>query len=91
VLASARRGVLQTTFHVLVASRSDRVREGVADIWDSGVITSPDPWVLYGGRTLTSRTRYFWTVRVSAAAGESSAWAPMTWFETATRGRAMRS
>ena len=81
-LVSGRRGVLQATHRVLVASRSDRAREGAADVWDSGVIASPDPFVIYRGPALASRTRYFWTVRVSSNQGDSSTWAPESWFET---------
>ena len=80
-LASEGRGVLQASCRVLVASRPDLAWEGSADIWDSGVITSSDPWVVYGGPALAPRTRYFWTVRVSSAHGSSGPAAP-TWFET---------
>jgi alpha-L-rhamnosidase len=83
VLTSARRGVMQTAYHVLVASRPELVREGRADIWDSGDVASADPWCLYKGPKLRSRTRYYWSVRVSATGGTSVGVPPATWFETA--------
>jgi alpha-L-rhamnosidase len=82
-LASESRGVAQAAFQVLVASTPGRVREGQADLWDSGRVTSPDPFVMYGGRPLASRARYYWTVRIWLADGTASAWPEPTWFETA--------
>ena len=65
-MASDERGVRQRAFRVLVASKPELVREGRADVWDSGEVASPDPWVVYAGRALASRTRYYWSVRVWA-------------------------
>jgi alpha-L-rhamnosidase len=81
-MVSPRRGVRQTAYRVLVATRPEHAREGKADIWDSGVVTASDPWAIYAGSALKSRTRYFWTVRVWAG-GLTSQWSPPEWFETA--------
>jgi len=82
-LVSGRRGVAQTVYHVIVASELALARDGKADIWDSGQVTSFDPWVVYAGPALKSRTRYYWTVRVWTTGGFTSNWAQPTWFETA--------
>lgn len=82
-LASSRRGAWQTAFRVLVASKPELAREGRADVWDSGRVTSSDPWVVYAGPALKSRTRYYWTARVWASGGLASVWARPEWFETA--------
>ena len=82
-LESALRGVMQTRSRVLVASRPDLLRPGEADVWDSGDAASSDPFVVYGGPELKSRTRYFWSVRVEASPGLRSEWAAPAWFETA--------
>ena len=82
ILASDRRNVMQTTARVLVASKPELVKEGKADVWDSGSLTVSDPWVAYGGPALKSATRYFWSVRVSATGDLVSEWAEPTWFET---------
>lgn len=82
-LVGGRRGVLQTAYRVLVASRPELAREGRADVWDSGRVTSNEPWVVYAGPALKSRTRYFWTARVWATNVRASGWARPTWFETA--------
>src|SRR5262245_20376329 len=67
-LESDRRGVLQTRYHVLVASRPELLRAGRADVWDSGDVASDEPASSYAGPALRSRTRYFWSVRVRASA-----------------------
>jgi len=58
-------------------------REGRRTSGSSREVTSPDPWVLYTGPALASRTRYYWAVRVSAGVGLESDWTKPTWFETA--------
>jgi hypothetical protein len=58
ILTSDRRNVMQTSARVLVASKPELAREGKADVWDSGSVTSADPWVVYGGPALKSATRY---------------------------------
>ncbi|MBV8859035.1 MAG: family 78 glycoside hydrolase catalytic domain [Acidobacteria bacterium] len=82
-LVGARRGLLQTAYRVLVASQPELAREGGADVWDSGRVASSDPWVVYSGPALKSRTRYYWTARAWATDGTASVWARPEWFETA--------
>ena len=82
-LASTRRGVLQTSYRILVASRPELLREGRADVWDSKETDGTEPWATYAGGPLAARTRYFWTVRARASNGLTSAWARPSWFETA--------
>src|SRR6476646_10180663 len=60
--------VMQTATRVLVASKPELARNGKADVWDSGIVTSANPWLEYGGPALKSATRYFWSVRVWAGA-----------------------
>src|SRR5258705_7511682 len=55
-LESPRRGVMQSAYRILVATRPELLREGRADLWDSNDIPSAEPWALYQGRPLTSRT-----------------------------------
>jgi alpha-L-rhamnosidase len=82
-LLAEQRGTRQKAFRVLVASRAELARAGKADVWDSREVLSPDPWVVYAGPALASRTRYYWSVQVWAADGLASDEAPATWFETA--------
>ena len=82
-LASAARGVRQAAFQVRVASAPELVRRGRADLWDSGRVAAAEPGVVYAGKPLVSRTRYYWSVRVWLAGGVVSAWPEPTWMETA--------
>ena len=82
-LESARRGVLQTDYRVLVASRPEWVREGTADVWDSGNVRSADPSAVYDGRPLKPRTRYYWSVRVATTGARHGGSSSRGWFETA--------
>ena len=82
-LESPQRGVLQTGYRVLVASRPELLREGRADLWDSKDAAIADPWVYYAGKPLASRTRYYWTVQARATGDVVSDWARPASFETA--------
>ena len=82
-LDSKQRGILQTAFRILVASKPELAREGRSDLWDSKQVSSSAPFVVYAGATLKSRTRYYWTVRVWTNVGLASNWSRPAWFETA--------
>jgi alpha-L-rhamnosidase len=82
-LESPQRGVLQTSYRVLVATRLELLREGTADVWDSRTVRSSDPWTRYAGPTLHSRGRYYWTVRVTSSRGLTTTWSTPASFETA--------
>jgi alpha-L-rhamnosidase len=83
VLNSRQRGISQTAFRVIVASKPELARQGRGDIWDSKQLSFSDPFVVYAGPALKSRTRYYWTVRVWANGGLTSNWSEPAWFETA--------
>jgi len=82
VLESEARGVMQQSFRVLVASHPALLSENQADVWNSGEVQSSDPWIVYAGPALVSRTRYYWSVRVQTTRGIQSTSQP-TWFEMA--------
>lgn len=82
-LTSQRRGVRQSAYQVLVASAPELLVPDRADVWDSGMVSSSEPWADYRGTGLTSTTRYFWTARAWVEEAGVTAWAPAAWFETA--------
>ena len=50
IITSSDRDVMQTSYHVLVASSPELLAEGKGDIWDSGVVRSDrSVWVPYAG------------------------------------------
>jgi alpha-L-rhamnosidase len=69
----------QTAYQIVVASDPALLPDR-PDVWDSGVVRTDRSFdIRYAGPPLSSRTRYWWTVRLS----ESSDWAPVSWWETA--------
>jgi alpha-L-rhamnosidase len=78
VITSAARGLLQSKYEVRLATNEHNL------LWDSGVVNSAQSFdVPYGGPALSSRTRYYWQVRVWDNHGNASGWSKTAWFETA--------
>jgi alpha-L-rhamnosidase len=78
---SPHRGQTQSAWQVLVASRSELLAEGRADLWDSGkVIATRSPYVPYAGRALVPGQVCYWKVRCWDARDRRSEWsAPAAW------------
>jgi alpha-L-rhamnosidase len=78
---SRERGQRQTAYQILVATGSELLQPGKADLWDSGKVSSDETVnVEYGGKELSSGIEYFWTVRTWDVKGEPSAWSkPAMW------------
>lgn len=81
-LASPDRGLAQTAFQVVVATTEALARAGRGDVWDSGRVSSPDPWTPYSGPALAARREYHWAVRVTTTTGAVVS-SPAASFETA--------
>ncbi len=75
------RGARQTAYRILVSSTRERLQRGEGDLWDSGRVESgASVLVPYGGRSLGSRQRAHWKVRVWDEQGRPSAWSePALW------------
>jgi alpha-L-rhamnosidase len=81
-LGSSTNGERQTAYRVLVASSAALLGQHVADVWDSGRVTSADSvGVPYRGKGLQSSHRYYWTVEVWDSTGRSSAWSDTAWWD----------
>ena len=84
VITSAARGVSQGKYEIRVAQNENNLVSGQNLLWDSQVVNSGQSFdVPYGGPALTSRTRYYWQVRVWDNYGSASAWSKPARFETA--------
>lgn len=82
-LRDPERGARQTAYEVLVATAPALLRQGKADVWDSGRIDSDTSLnVRYGGPAVAASTRYFWQVKVWDAAGKPYAPSQVGWWET---------
>ena len=65
VITSAARKVSQSKYEIRVAQNQNNLVSGQNLLWDSQVVNSGQSFdVPYGGPALTSRTRYYWQVRV---------------------------
>ena len=72
IITSDKQGVVQTAYHVLVATSPDGLVPGKADVWDSGRVESSESILIpYAGRQLTPNRRYYWRVKVCTNRGDS--------------------
>jgi len=81
VIASERRGELQTAYQVLVASSEELLKQDKGDLWDSGKVASDQSiHVEYKGKPLMSRMDCHWKVRVWDKDGKPTDWSkPALW------------
>ncbi len=76
-------GARQTAYQVLVASQPSLLRQGKADIWDSGRIESGESLnIRYKGLALAASTRIYWLAKAWSAAGKPYAASEIAWWET---------
>jgi len=80
-MQSDQRGARQTAYRILAANDPQSLREGKADLWDSGKIESDQSiHVPYAGQALSSRQRVYWQVTVWDENGEALN-SDVAWFE----------
>ena len=64
-LESKLRDVSQIGYQIIVSSSEQKLKYNIADIWNSGAITTGNSLLIsYGGPPLQSSTKYFWKVKV---------------------------
>jgi len=81
-LKSNASNVLQTAYQVLVASSLDALAADNGDLWDSGKQeSSQSTGVIYAGKQLNSRGRYYWKARIWEKDGTVTEWSEPTFFE----------
>ncbi|HZQ43476.1 MAG TPA: family 78 glycoside hydrolase catalytic domain [Acidobacteriaceae bacterium] len=74
-LHSSRRGEHQTAYRILAASNRSLLKQGQADLWDSGrVLSDQTVQIEYGGLPLGSRQECFWKVMTWDKDGKRSRW-----------------
>jgi alpha-L-rhamnosidase len=76
-------GGTQTAYQILVASTPELLTPELADVWDSGKVSSSRTFgIEYDGAPPEPRTRYHWTVRLWDSVDREGDWAEPEWFET---------
>jgi alpha-L-rhamnosidase len=82
-LADPRTGARQTAYQIQVASSSEQLLAGHADVWDSGRVTSDrSVAVPYNGPALQPEHRYFWRVQAWDQNGVAYPMSAVSWWET---------
>jgi len=65
IFGSQERGCKQTAYHILVASNPSLLEKGQGDLWDTGkIISDQSIQIPYDGKTLISRQRVWWQIRL---------------------------
>jgi alpha-L-rhamnosidase len=80
---SSERNWMQTAYQIVVSTSPSPTFDASAKVWDSGKVKSGESvGIIYGGKKLEPRTRYYWSVRVWDAHGQSSDAHESAWWET---------
>lgn len=76
-------GRLQTAYQIIVASTAELAASYTGDIWDTGKVESDENFdIAYEGTPLTSRTDYYWAVRLWDEEDTASDWTAVARFGT---------
>lgn len=79
-ITSEKHNVLQTAYHILVASSQELLAEDKGDCWDSKKTESGvSQWVVYQGKPLKCNTVYYWKVKVYTNQGDTQWSTPASW------------
>ena len=76
-IESSARDVMQTSYHIIVASTPDKAARHEGDLWDVTVGSDRSQWVAYQGKPLASNTRCYWSVQLETTQG------PTPWSDVA--------
>jgi len=76
-------GARQTAYQIQVATKTALLSRDMADVWDSGKVTSDrSVGVAYGGPTLAAEKRYYWRVNAWDKDGKPYPVSEASWWET---------
>lgn len=79
-LTSDQKDVMQTAYHILVASSPELLNRNEGDLWDSGKVNSDaSHLVTYGGKPMKSNLRCYWKVKSYTTKGETIWSEPAQW------------
>jgi len=79
---SDRRGMRQTAWQVLVSEHKQKLLPGLAEMWDSGRVSSDQSALnAYAGKPLQSGRRYWWRVRTWDEQHRAGEWSQPAYWE----------
>jgi alpha-L-rhamnosidase len=79
-ILSEGRDIRQKSYRILVSSSLEKLDNDEGDLWDSRRVESGNSiYVAYEGEILSSRTEYYWKVKVKTNKGESEWSKPASW------------
>ena len=71
VIDTDKKDVMQTAYHLIVASTKEKAEALDGDLWDVEKNSDQSQWVKYAGKALRGNTRCYWRVKVTTTQGES--------------------
>lgn len=81
-LSSAKRNIIQKSYHILVADSEQKLKNNEGNIWDSGEINAQQSVrVKYNGKNLQPAKTYFWKVKVGDNYNSGN-WSKVAQFQT---------
>ncbi|MDE7249439.1 MAG: hypothetical protein K2N82_06025, partial [Lachnospiraceae bacterium] len=88
-MENSERGSCQKAYRIVVAQGKEEL-ERKEYVWDSGKVEKDNsPGILYEGKELTARSRYYWQVEVWDEQGKRHRSSEEAWFETGLMGEGM--
>lgn len=77
----AAQGLVQSAYHIIVASTEDNIDRNIGDTWDSGIVESDESYLIrYAGSQLLPGKTYWWKVQVRDGEGKMSDWSDAATF-----------
>lgn len=71
-IESDKKELMQTSYHILVASSKENLDSNIGDLWDTGTINNDEQlWITYKGKSLKDNQRVWWKVRITTNRGKS--------------------
>ena len=83
-MKATNRGAKQTAYQILVADNEADLKKDIGNVWNSGIVKSEQSIKIdYAGKTIESRKRYFWKVKVWNEKNKSTQYSESSWWEMA--------
>jgi len=70
-ITSDKNDIVQTEYHILVASSLEKINNNEGDLWDNSVKSNQSQWIEYAGASLNANQVCYWKVLVTTNKGKS--------------------